>query len=158
MWRRIHLHCGCDGEWGEGGFFSGHQHGPKILSEKTMNSLHCNHKSIVTMYKVVKSTVEPIVGVVHYTPLRVRSWFGNWDLMVVPLDDHMFLLGQEFLIFSKGFPLPHIGFLVFLDKAKIPSMHMMTKRKIRWIPRMYVINLTKGVRGSAKKNCDMVQQ
>jgi len=75
--------------------------------------------------------MEPIVGVVHSTPLRVGSWFGNWDLMVAPLDDHMFPLGYEFLRFSKGVPLPHIGFLVFLDEAKIPSMHMMMKMKLR---------------------------
>jgi hypothetical protein len=99
------------------------------VSEKTMNSVHCKPESSITMYKVVNSEVEPIVGVVHSTPLRVGSWFGNWDLMVSPLDDHALVFGHEFIIFSKGFSLTHIGCLVSLDEDKFPSTCMMMKRK-----------------------------
>jgi len=59
-----------------------------IVSEKTTNSLHRKTESITTMYKVVNSVVELTVGVVFSTPLRIGSWFGNWELMVDTLDDH----------------------------------------------------------------------
>jgi hypothetical protein len=65
-----------------------------FVSERTTKSLHCKPESSTTTYKVVNSTVEPMVGVVHSAPLRVGSWFGNWDLTVAPLDDHALVLGK----------------------------------------------------------------
>ena len=91
-----------------------------FVSENTTKSLHHNIERNTTMYKVVNSIVE----------LKVGSCFGNWDLKVATLDDHAFVLGHEFIIFSKGFLLPHVSFLVFLDEAKIASIPMITNRNI----------------------------
>ena len=99
-------------------------------SEKTMNSVHYKPESSITMYKVVNSEVEPIVGVVHSTPLRVGSWFGYWELKVAPLDDQTLVSRQDFLIFSKGVPLLHVSFLIFLDEAEMPSMSMIINRNL----------------------------
>jgi hypothetical protein len=109
-------------------------------------------------FKVVNSVVNLVTGVVCSTPLRVRSWFGTWDLMVAPLDDHAMILGQDFLKYAKEFLVPHEGCLVFLDEAKMPSVPMMMKRKLGWKPRSVVIRLIEGACGSVDKPCDVVQQ
>ena len=101
------------------------------VSEKTTNSLHCKSERNTTMFKVINSVVESIVGLVHSAPLRVGSWFGNWDLMVYPLDDHALIFGLESIIFSKGLPLAQVGCLVSLDEDKFLSMCMIMKRKFR---------------------------
>jgi hypothetical protein len=77
-----------------------------FVSEWTMKSLHRKPESNMTMYKVVNSTVEPIVGVVRSAPLRVGSWFGNWDLMVAPLDDHALVLGKGLSHIFQGSSTP----------------------------------------------------
>jgi hypothetical protein len=92
----------------------------KFVSAKTTKTIHHNLERNTTMYKVVKSIVE----------LKVGSCFGNRDLKVAPLDDHALVLGHEFIIFSKGFLLPHVSFLVFLDEAKIPSITITMNRKL----------------------------
>ena len=92
----------------------------KFVSVKTTKSLHHKLERNKTMYKVVKSIVE----------LKVGSCFRNRDLKVAPLDDHELVLGHDFIIFSKGFLLPHVSFLVFLDEAKIPSITMTMNRKL----------------------------
>jgi hypothetical protein len=32
---------------------------------------------------------------IHLTPVRIGVWFGNLDLVVVPLDDHAMILGSR---------------------------------------------------------------
>jgi hypothetical protein len=90
--------------------------------------------------------------------LRVGSWFGNWDLMISPLDDLALIFGKESLRFSKAVPFLHTGFLVFLNESKTPSMPMKMKRKLGRIPRMYAIKLIEGVGGSVDRPCNAVQQ
>jgi hypothetical protein len=78
--------------------------------------------------------------------------------MVALLDDHVMILGKYFLKYAKAFPVPHEGFLVFLDEAKMPSVPMMMKRKLGWRPRSVVIKLIEEVCERADRPCDMVQQ
>jgi hypothetical protein len=65
----------------------------KFISEWTATSLHRKAQESMTSFKVVNVEMKPVVGVVPSTPLRVGSWFGSWDVMVPPLDDHAMILG-----------------------------------------------------------------
>jgi hypothetical protein len=48
-----------------------------FISEWTDTSLHCKSEGSLVAIKVFNSTVKSVTGVVHFAPLRVRSWFGT---------------------------------------------------------------------------------
>jgi hypothetical protein len=87
----------------------------------------------------------------------VGEWFGNMDLLVAPLDDHVMILGLDFLRLSKATPLIHEIHLVFLDKARTLSASLTMKGKLRRMPRISMIRLVKGVGRSIDEPCDMTQ-
>jgi hypothetical protein len=129
-----------------------------FISEWTVTSLHRKAEGSMVVFKVVNSEMKPVAGVVRSTPLRVGSWFGTWDVMVALLDDHAMILGQDFLKHAKAVLVPHEGYLVFLDEAKMPSVPMTTKRKLGWKLRSFAIRLVEGVCGSADRPHNMKQQ
>jgi hypothetical protein len=79
------------------------------------------------------------------------------DMLVAPLEDHVMILGLHFLKLAKEAPLIHESFLVFLEKAKMPSATLMMKRKIMRTPRIYVNRLVEGVGGRTNKPFNMAQ-
>jgi len=97
-----------------------------------------------------------MTGVVRSTPLRVRSCFDTWDLMVALLDDHAMILGWDFLKYAKEFLVPHEGFLVFFYKAKTLSVPITMKSKLGQKLGSIAIKLIEEVCGSVDKPCDMV--
>jgi hypothetical protein len=123
-----------------------------------MKSLHRKPENCTGTCKVLKSTMMSVTGIVRSTPLRVGEWFGNMDLLVAPLEDHVMILGLDFLRLSKEAPLIHESRLVFLDEARTPSTPLMMKRKLGRMPRIFVIRLVEGVSGSTDKPCNVTQQ
>jgi hypothetical protein len=123
-----------------------------------MKSLHRKPENCTGTCKVLKSTMMSVTWIVHSTPLRVGEWFGNMDLLVAPLEDHAMILGLDFLRLSKAAPLIHESHLVFLDEARTPSTPLTMKRKLRRMPRIFVIRLVEGVSGAHDKPCNMTQQ
>jgi hypothetical protein len=69
------------------------------------------------------------------------------DLLVAPLDDHAMILGLDFLILSKVSPLIPESRLVFMDEARTPNTPLMMKRKLRGMPRIFMIRLVERVGG-----------
>jgi hypothetical protein len=106
----------------------------------------------------MKSVGMSVTRIVHSTPLRVGEWDDNMDLLVTPLDDHMMILVLDFLRLSKDAPLIHKSCLLFLDKDRTPSAPLTMKRKLRRMPRIFVIRLVEGVNGSTNEPCNMTQQ
>ena len=114
-----------------------------FVSEKTTRGLHHKPKRSKALFKVVNSVVKLTMGIVSSTPLKVGDWFGVLVLIVVPMDDHSVVLGQDFLRLLKSVSIPHMNFLMFMNKIETFDVHMMTRRKLRWIPRILDINLIK---------------
>jgi hypothetical protein len=92
-------------------------------------------------FKVVNLAVKSVVGLICSTPLKLGNWFASLDLMVTSLDDHAVVLGQDFLNISKEILVLHESILVFLNKAKMLSVPMLTRRKLGWMPRMSMVRL-----------------
>ena len=61
--------------------------------------------------------------------------------MVVPLDDHSVILGQDFLKLAKAIPLPHENHLMSLDGTKTCGVPMMNRRKLWKMPRMSTMKM-----------------
>jgi hypothetical protein len=78
--------------------------------------------------------------------------------MVAPLDDCAMILGQDFLKHATEIPIPHEGFLVFLDESKIPNVPMMMKIKLGKKLRSSAIRLVEGFCESEEKRHDKKQQ
>jgi hypothetical protein len=100
----------------------------------------------------------PLIGIVHSTLLRVGDLFGNMDLLVAPFEDHVMILGLDFLKISKAGPLFHKNCLVFMDEAITPSTPLTMKTNIERMPRISVTRLIEGVSGSKDEPCDVTQQ
>jgi hypothetical protein len=92
-------------------------------------------------FKVVNSTVKLATRVVCSVPLKVGEWFGSLDLIMAPLDDHMVVLGKDFLKLAKVVLVPHGNCLMFLDGTKTYGMTMMTRRNLGRMLRMSVVKL-----------------
>jgi hypothetical protein len=106
----------------------------------------------------MKSMVMPVIRIVRSTSLRMGEWFDNMDLLVDPLDDHVMILGLDFLILSKEAPFIHKSHLVFLDEARTPSTPLKTKRKLKRMPRIFVIKLVEGVNQITNDSCNVTRQ
>ena len=65
-----------------------------FVSKRTTTSLHNKLERNKSAFKVVKSIMKSVVGVVHATPLKVGDWYDILDLVVAPLDDHVVVLGK----------------------------------------------------------------
>jgi hypothetical protein len=75
-----------------------------FVGEATVNSLRCKTKVGTGQYKEVNSTVKQEMGLICSVPLRIGDWFGNLDLVVVPLDDYTIILGQDFFQVAQAIP------------------------------------------------------
>ena len=62
--------------------------------------------------KVVNSEALPIVGVSKRVSLKLRTWSGEMDLVVVHMDDFDVVLGMDFLLEHKVIPMPLAKYLV----------------------------------------------
>jgi hypothetical protein len=112
----------------------------------------------MTTFKVVKSIVKPTTRVVYSSPLKVGERFNNLDLTVAPLYDHTVILGKDFLNLSKAILLPHENHFMFLSGTKTYSVPMMTRRKLRRMPRMLAIKLIEATNDSAVMPYVIAQQ
>jgi hypothetical protein len=129
-----------------------------FISEWIATSFNCNLEKSRATFNMVNLMVNSVTRVVHPAPLRVRSWFNTWDSTAAQLDDHAMILGKYFLKYVNAFPVSHEGFLMFLYESKMPSVPIMTKRKLRWRPRSVSIKLIEEVCERADIPCEMVQK
>ena len=81
-------------------------------------------------FEVVNLEMKSTIVVVYSTPLKVGEWSCSLELMVVPLDNHLVILGHEFFKISKVVHMPHENYLMFLDGIISCDVTMMTKRRL----------------------------
>nr|GEY33033.1 hypothetical protein [Tanacetum cinerariifolium] len=68
--------------------------------------------------KAVHSPAKPIHGVAKDAWAKIGEWEGTIDLLVVPMDDFIVVLGLEFLDKVRAFPMPFANSLCILDGGK----------------------------------------
>lgn len=56
-------------------------------------------------FKVLKSTMKAMTGILKDTQVRVGSWFGKLDMRVTDLNDHTMVLGQDFWKATQAIPM-----------------------------------------------------
>ena len=103
--------------------------------------LHHKSESRKDSFKVVNLAVDPVAKVIHSTSLMVGSWSSILDLIVIPLDDHTVLLGQEFLRLVRTISISHVDYLTFMNETKTFRVPMVRTMKFGWMPRMSFMRL-----------------
>jgi hypothetical protein len=122
-----------------------------FVSEWTAMLLHYKIESNMSAFKVVKSTMKPTIGVVRSAPLKFGNWFGILDLTMAPLDDHLVVLGKDFLKIAKVVLVPHESLFVFLYRTKTLCVPMTMRRKLVWMPIMSAMRLMELASGYVNK-------
>lgn len=51
--------------------------------------------------KDVNSAAQPVLGMAYRVHMSIGAWSGQWNLMVVPLDDFDVILGNDFFVAAK---------------------------------------------------------
>jgi hypothetical protein len=101
-----------------------------FIGEWIAKSLCYEIETSTCQYKAINFGVKQVNGLIHSSPVKMGDWFGNLDLVVVLLDDHVVILGQEFFRAAQAVPVISENHLVLLDEARVSSVSMMRKRKL----------------------------
>jgi hypothetical protein len=128
-----------------------------FLSEHNDKEIKHKFERSMASFKGVNSTMKSTVEVIHYTPLNFGEWFGILDLMVIPLDDHRVIFGQDFMKLSKVATMPHENYLMFLDGNKTYGVPTMTRRKLGRVLRISAMKLIEVANEPIDKPCLITQ-
>ncbi|KAK0598331.1 hypothetical protein LWI29_033736 [Acer saccharum] len=85
-----------------------------FLSQREVDRLGLSMTNSTSRVKSVNSMAKPIAGVAEAT-LKIGSWQGTVNMMVVPLDDFDFILGIEFFRKAKATLMPSHWGIVIMD-------------------------------------------
>ena len=66
--------------------------------------------------KAANSEVKKISKEARDVPVRLGAWSGMMDFTVVPLDDHKFIMGIEFMRKVEVVLMPHLNSISIMDK------------------------------------------
>lgn len=68
--------------------------------------------------KAVNLPTKPIRGTAQGVHVTLRTWSGELDFSIVPMDDFKMVLGMKFFNQVHAFPQPATNFLSIIDEGK----------------------------------------
>ncbi|CAL9081172.1 unnamed protein product [Musa textilis] len=95
--------------------------------------------------KAVNSEAKQISELAKGVPIKIGSWSGSINMMVVPLDDFQVILGMEFMYAAKLVPMLFLDFLCLMG-GNDPCVVPVSQRGTKDPQQLSALQLKKGVR------------